>query len=895
MKTPPSPLFHLYRYFLALYPRDFRRDWGEDLLHTMAVREEHLRSGAGTLRRVRFWIREFWAVARTGIHLRLKKRFSSPSGSPGPGSRQPFDRLVRNLRFAFRQLLRRPGLTVAAVMTIALGIGANTAVFSVVSGILAEPLPYPEPERLVRVFDDHTGFPLFPLSRANFLDFRARETPFSDMALYVRSDLQLAADDRPEQLTGMAVSHGFFRTLGMDPILGRGFTRESELSGNQFETVLGYHIWERRFASDPGILGQVLTLSGRPFTVVGVAAPDLRPPGGDFMAVAHGQMVDLWLPLVLGPEEQSRSRHNVNGIARMKDGFTVEEAEANMKAIATEVAELYPRQGEACTVELVPLSEDIVGEARPMLSVLLGAAALILLIACVNVAGVMLARAAERRGEIAVRVAIGAGQGHILRQMLVEGAVVAVLGGVAGVGLAVVSMSKILALAPDDLPRIYSIGLDGKVLAFALVATAATALFAGLAPALHARGFNVANALQSDGGRTIRRAVRSRRILVVLQSGLAVILLVGAGLLLRSFNELRSVDPGFEPQGVLTAGLSLPSANYGQPEERARFLRELKVRLEEIPGVERAGITNALPWSGFDENAGFAIEGWAPPEDRVLSLRYHFVSPGYLESIGVPVVVGRSIQESDDFEASSALVINESAARIYWNGPEGAGEVLGSIVYVYGNEWTVVGIVGDVKDGPGEAQARPAAFMPLLSVSVRNLSLTLSTRGDPMALAPLLHRAVASIDPTLPLTKIQPLTEIAEGTTTKARFTSLLVGLFASMALLLAVVGLYGLMVYLVGQRNREIAVRRALGAQTSEVVQAVVLEGMALAAGGLVLGLAGSLVLTRLLASLLYGVSPFDPITLLLVAGGLLGVAGISCFLPARRAAGIQPMRAMR
>ncbi len=824
--------------------------------------------------------------------LSARRRDSSGPARTG-GSR--VDQFRRDLRFGVRHLARRPGLTAAAVLTLALGIGANTAVYSVVSGVLMEPLPYPQPDRLVRVFDDHTRFPRFPLSPANFLDYRDRDLPFQDFALFMRADLQLAEGERPERLTAMRVSAGFFRVLGISPLLGRGFTSDEELQGSHYVAVLSHRLWQQRFAADPDILGRTIELSGRPFTVIGVAQPGIQHPGGDFRSVPHGQPVDVWWPLVLGPGEQPRFSHYLNGIARLRDGVLLEQASAAAKAVASEVAEAHPHAIGPCTVELEPLRDDVVGQARPMLLVLLGAAGLILLIACVNVAGVMFARAAERRSEIAVRIALGAGSGHLLRQMLVEGALVALLGGAAGLALAVWALPQLLGMAPAGLPRLYAIGMDGRVLSFALAATAATALFAGLAPAFHARRFDVASTLRADSGGALRRAARSRRAFVVAQAALAVVLLVGAGLLLRTFVELRRVDPGFRPEGVLTASLSLPSARYPARQDRAAFHRELVDRLEALPSVRAAGVSYALPWTGYDESTGFEIEGWAPPPDLILTMRYHFVSRGFLQSIGVPLVAGRQLTRGDDAEAPAVVLINESMARHYWTEQADAGQPLGSRLRFYGRTWTVVGIVGDVKDGPAAARAEPAVFIPVLQWPMRSVAVALRTEGDPLRLAEPLRQTVAGLDPGLPIADVRTLADVAAANTADARFTVWLVGLFAAVALALAVVGLYGLMSYLVGQRTREIAVRMALGAGRSHVLRLVVGEGVVLAAVGLGLGLVASLAFARLMATLLYGVAPFDPATLVGVAAVLLLVAGAACYLPARRAAAVEPMRAMR
>lgn len=896
MNSKSPVLFWFYRLLLRLYPAEFRAEWTSEMVPTVLKKERELGAEARGFALFRFWVGELYAVLRTAFSQRFKLARPAGSNRRKAGFVEP---VLRDLQFALRQLRRRPGLTVAAVLTLALGIGANTAVFSVVSGVLIKPLPYPEPDRLVRVYDENPNFPRFPVAPAAFVDYRELDLPFSDFAVYGVGNLQFSADERPEQLTCMRVSSEFFDVLGLQPVLGRGFTRDEEMAGNYGRVVLGYEFWQRRFDGDPDVVGRTLELSGRTFTVVGVAHPDLQSPGGSFQSVAHGEAVDLWWPLVLGPDEQPRHSHYLNGIARLRAGVSIEQAEATMTRIAADVFAPFSdpdHNGPGWTIGLVPLSEDIVGQARTTVLVLFGAAGFILLMACVNMAGVMLARAADRREEIALRMAIGASRGHLVRQLLVEGVVVATLGGIAGVVLGVVGLDCLLSMAPDGLPRIFAIGLDTGVLIFALGSTALTAVLAGLVPAFHSRHFEVADALKETGARAVQSAVRSRRVLVVSQVTLAVVLLVGAGLLLRSFLQLQQVDPGFEPDGVLTARFTLPSARYPSSAARAEFYRELENRAAQIPGVEAAGVSYALPWNGYDENSGFEIEGWVPPEDLLMSMRYHFVGPDFLDAIGVPLLEGRGLRESDDRNADSPRValINETMARRYWREQPDGGEPVGSRIS-WGQLRTVVGVIGDVADGPTDLDVRPAVFFPISQASPNRASVALKTVGDPMNLVNPLREVVASIDPALPLAEIRPLSEIAGAQTASARFTVVLVGLFAAVALALAVVGLYGLLSYLVGQRRREIAVRMALGAERGRVLNLVVREGLAMAAVGLLIGLAGSVALARFVTSLLFGVAPFDPVTFVAVALGVLLVAGASCLLPAARAASLEPTQAMR
>jgi predicted permease len=802
--------------------------------------------------------------------------------------------LLQDVRFGLRMFIKNPGFTFVAVITIALGIGANTAIFSVIYGVLLKPLPYPQPDRLVRLFEHHARSPKFPISPANFRDFRSESHTLEAMAVYMRRDLQIGGE-RPEQISGMGVSSGFFTLLGWQMEMGRDFLPEEEIDGKHRVVILSHKLWEGRFSSDPNIIGQQVNLSGEPFTVVGVLPPGFQHVGGEYRSQEHGETVDIWRPLVFGPQQLSRGSHFLNGIGRLAPGATREQAEAEMKAIAASLEERYPNSNNGWTARVEPLRHEIVGKVEPMLMVLLGAVALVLLVVCVNVAGLLLARSTARAREITIRVALGAGRNRIIRQLITESIILAILGGVGGVLIAVWGVDLLIAMAPDKLPRLHMVSLDKNVLAFSLGLTFITGLLFGITPAIQGSRSDLTEALK-EGGRsgTGFRSQRLRRTLVTVEVALAFVLLTGAGLLLKSFITLTAQNPGFQSEGILTVGLWLPPARY-KDADMGTFPQRLIDNISTLPGVQSVGATSDLPWTGYDENSGLSIQGRQFPPGEGPGARYHFVSPDYFRTISVPLIAGRFLTTADDANAPLVILINESFARKYWWDVEGAGDPVGARVQAWGRERTIVGVIGDVKDTPSDHESKPAFYFPFAQQPQREMIFAIRTNVAPMSLAESVRQSVRDIDTELPVTNLRTLDEIA-GTAVKIpRFVLMLVSVFAGTALFLAAIGIYGVMSHSVTQRTREIGIRQALGARKGDVIKMITIQGMKMASIGVGAGLISALAITRFVESLLYEVSATDPVTFIVIALLLTTAALLACYIPARRATKVDPIEALR
>jgi predicted permease len=806
--------------------------------------------------------------------------------------------MFQDLRFGVRMLLKKPGFTLMTVLMLALGIGANTAIFSVVNGVLLKPLPYRAPEELIRIFESNQSQPKFAMSLGNFQDYREQNTTLSDLALYTQQNVELAQDDQPERLTALGVTSGFFELLGVHPLLGREFHREDELPTQNAGVILSHGLWQRRFNGDPGIIGKPLTLSGRLFTIIGVMPAGVQHVGGDYRSTPHGENIDIWWPLEL-PTQAERRSHFCNAIGRLKPSVSTTEALTDFNIIAERLAQQFPETNQSWRIAIQPLHEELVGQTRTTLWVLLGTVFFVLLIACVNVANLSLARATAREQEMAVRAALGAGRRRIIRQLLTESLLLASLGGACGILLAKWAIEVLRVFGPEQLPRLQSVTIDGQILLFTLALTLLTSVIFGLAPALQSGRINLNEVLKEGGrnGTSSRRQRHLRNTLVVTEVALALILLVGAGLLIRSFWKLQKADPGFQATGqVLTTSLTLPGARYNERPKIAAFQEQLLERLAALPDVQVAGVTTDLPWTGYDENADFNIEGRTSSPDDVPSARYHVVSPDYFRAIGVPLLEGRFFNAADRLGAKRVVLINQSLAKRYWAGESAIGKRFTFSLQPKEEDWfTIVGVVGDMKDSPTSATAAPSLYWSLLQQTPREMVLALRTNADPLKLVETVRNEVRALDQNLPLADVRTLTTIATSAVANQRFTLWLVGLFAFIALVLAATGIYSILSYLVAQRKQEIGIRLALGAQTTDVLRLVIGQGMALALSGVVLGLMGAFTLTRLMQKLLYGVSATDPWTFIVIALLLIMVALLACWIPARRAMKVTPLTALR
>jgi predicted permease len=801
-----------------------------------------------------------------------------------------------DVRYGVRILRKDLGFSIVAILTLALGIGANAAIFSLVNGVLLRPLPYPEPGQLVRVFTVTRTQPHFPMAIADFYDYRDAARVFASSALYAERDLDLTTNDRPEHLSGLGVTHEYFRVLGYHPILGRDFDASEEYKKNNHVVILSERLWRTRFEADPGIIGRGLVLSGESFTVIGVMPAGVQHVGGDFHTPAHGDTVDLWWPLPLLPHDAQgcdRGCHYLNMVARLAPGVTAAQAVSALNLVSVPMAKLYPENAHG--ILIVPLKEEIVGRARLMLSVLMGAVGFLLLIACVNVANLALARATGRTREIAMRSVLGARTLRIIRQLLTESFLLASCGCALGIMIAIWGVDALVALSPDKLPRLQAVHVDGRVLLFAAFLIVLTSVLFGLAPALAAVRADVNHYLK-DGDRAATSGGsrgRLRNWLVATEMALALVLLAGAGLLMRTFVNLKHVHMGFNPDRVLTFQTDLPGKRYPKDAMYIGFYKNLAARFEALPGVQFVGFGSDIPWTGYDANTDFDIEGRASDPNHPLEARYHFASPGYFEAAGIPLLGGRLFSLADDEKSPKVVVVNSAFSQHFFPG-EGA---LGKRLDLWDFKGVqIVGVVGDVKDTPDAPATKPAFYWADWQMTDNSARVTVIRANSNLAsLVPAVRQQVLELDKDLPVTDEKPMDEVSAHAVSTARFTWMLVAVFAGLAMLLAAIGIFGVMSYSVRQRTHEIGIRMALGAQKESVLGMVVSQGAKLAAAGVVAGLIAALALTRAMRSLLYGVSASDPWTFLAVSGLLIVVALVACYLPARRAAQVDPIVALR
>jgi putative ABC transport system permease protein len=795
---------------------------------------------------------------------------------------------AQDFKYGLRMMRRGPGFAAVAVLTLALGIGANTAIFSVVNAVLLRPLPYRDPARLVTVL--HDGWK--PVAPANFLDWREQSGSFESIAAAQLWSLTMTGRERPEQLEVLQTSAEMFQVLGVDAALGRTFAAGEDQPGREHVVVLSHGFWQRRFGGGTDVVGRQVMLDGEPYTVVGVMPPDFQ------FAPFWATHAEAWVPLNLGRRVGDRRGQSLRVFARLKDGVTLGQARAEMETINRRLAEQYPRENEGLTASVDPLHEKVVGKSRPALLIILGAVGFVLLMACANVANLMLTKSALRQREIAVRIALGAGRWRVVRQLLTESLILSFAGGAAGLLLAAWSNKALASLGPETLPRVRTASLDAGVLLFTLGLSVCVGLLFGLAPALHSTKTDLTESLKSraQGSARGRRHERVRQLLVVGEVAVSLVLLVGGGLMMRSFLRLTSVDPGFDPRGVTTATVRLAGPRYASDEQRAAFFQRLTTQLSSLPGVRSASAVNHLPLGGDVWTFGYTVEGRpAPPDSERPSAVYRVVRPEYFRTMGAALLQGRDFTERDDASAPGVVVVNEALARRQWPGEEPLGKRM-TVNGEGARPREVVGVVRDLKQGEWASVPQPEMYLPhLQAASPRSMTLVIRASSDATEIGPWVRREVWALDSELPVSRVASMEEVASESVGQQRFNTLLIGLFAATALLLAAVGVYGVMSHAVAQRTHEIGVRVALGARGHDILRLIIGQGLALTLTGLAVGLAGALALMRVLDSLLYEVSVTDPLIFGGVAAALTLTALLACYIPARRATKVDPMVALR
>jgi predicted permease len=806
--------------------------------------------------------------------------------------------LIKDIRYGVRVLLKAPGFTAIAVVALALGVAANTAIFSVVQAVLLNPLPYREPSRIVTVWEHNRQRDARQnvINPGNFMDWREQSTAFEQMAAYFDTQVNLTGAGDPVETVIQYATPNFFGLLGAEPIMGRGMTEEDVKPDAPPVVVLSHQLWQARFGGRADIVNQTVKLNGTAVTVVGVMPPDFQW----FVRKGSrsGKPPEMWSALPMGEQYRQRRGRFMSAVARLKPGVTLEQAQDEMNRIGARLEAEHPQFNKNWGVELVSLREQFSGNARPALWVLFAAAGFLLLIACANVANLLLARGAARQKEIAVRTALGAGRWRVIRQLVTESLLLALVGGAVGVLLAWWGVDLLVALSPADLLDLGGVSISLPVLGFTLAVTFLTGIVFGMAPAVEATRFDTYETLKEGGksGTAGRRRARLRGAFVVVETALALILLVGAGLMIRSFARLQSVSPGFEPGGVLTMRVVLPTRKYQEPHTRTTFFRTAVERVGALPGVESAGAVSYLPMTGMAAATNFRIADLPEPgPGQSPNCDVRVTDVNFFRTMRIPLLRGRIYDEREATERRNVVVINEALAKKYFPGEDPLGRRLLINMMDDPQPSEIIGIVGDVKHRGLDAGAEPTAYWPHPELPMTGMSLAIRAKGDPAALAAAAQREVQAIDPEQPVADVRTMEQWLAESVARARFSATLLGVFATLALVLASVGIYGVISYTVTQRTHELGIRVALGAQRADVLRLVIGQGLALAAVGVCLGLVGALLLTRLVSSLLYEVSATDPMTYVGLSLFLLLVALAACYFPARRATKVDPMQALR
>ena len=796
--------------------------------------------------------------------------------------------LWRDFRFSLRSLLKRPGFTAIALLALALGIGANTAIFTLVNAVILQPLPYRDPDRLISVYGTRNRSTQGSVGPTDFLDYRSQNKTFEQFAASgsMMLPMNLTGSGEPERLNASIITGNYFDTFGVRPALGRGFSLENEKTGQDHVTVLSHAFWQTRFGGDPNIVNKTINLDGKAYEVLGVMPAEVVLP----------QPAQLWVPINFDadPEMKMRNARFLRGIGRLKEGVTLDQAQTDTDLIAAQLEQQYPDSNTGWSLRLIPLREILVGGSRTMLFILFGAVGFVLLIACANVANLLLVRAAARQKEIAMRTALGASRLRIIRQMITESLLLAIFGGALGALLAVAGVKLLVSLGEDNIPRTANVKIDATVLAFTLLISLATGLLFGLAPAIRTMKENLVDALKDGirGGSEATVKNRTRSLLVVFESAIAVMLLIAAGLLIRSLVALQNVDPGFDPNNVLTLRVDLPRQKYNTPEKASNFFEQLETRVAGLPGVEAVGLITDLPLSGEARDMPYRVEG-RPATSDIAFVDFRRVNKNYFSAMRIPLRRGRNFTEQEVRQSDKAIVVSQAFVDSVFPNEEALGKRLIIWSGIRNEPYEIIGIVGDTRYQ--SLQGEPSATMYVPTRELLFVNLVIRTQGDPLSLVGGVRKEVNALDPDQPIAAIRPMTEWVAMSAAGARYRTTLLGLFALLAMILAATGIYGVMSYSVAQRTQEIGVRMALGARPLDVLKLVVRQGMMLALIGVIVGLAGALALTRVMSSLLFGVTERDPITFVAVAALLIVVAFISCFVPAHRATKVDPLVALR
>jgi len=803
------------------------------------------------------------------------------------------ERLLADARYGLRMLLKRPVFTIVAVITLALGIGANTAIFSVINAVLLAPLPYDKPDELTVIWSRHapSNSEQQPASLADVDDWRAESESFEQIAATRTLGFNLNDGDEPVQVSGARVSANLFSLLRVQPAVGRDFLEREAQPGGEPVALLSYSLWQQRYGGDASLVGRALKMDGRNYTIVGVLPQGVYYPTPETL---------VYVPLIPTKSELIRGNRFVRVIGRRKAAVPLAEARGEMETIASRLAEPYQDTNADWSVQLVPLHEQIVGQVRPALLVLCGAVGCVLLIACANVANLLLARAAARRNEFAIRTALGASRLRLVRQLLTESLLLSMVGGTFGLLLAMWGVPLLTGISASSIPRVEGVRLDGTVLGFTLLVSFVTGIIFGFAPALQSSSKRLTESLK-EGRKGATGGVlhqRLRNLLVIAEVAIAVVLLVAAGLMIRSFASISKVSPGLNPQGVVTMAISLSQTGYADIQEQARFYERLLARVRALPGVQAAAGINRLPLYGFNASTNFTIQGKPVQSGNEPAADFRVVSPDCFKTLGIPLLAGRDLTERDRKDAPDAVVINQAMAERFFADEDPIGKRLQ--IYPDPTRWReIVGVIGNVKLKGLDADINPAIYLPLpqnvYPNAMRGGFLAVRTDADTHSLVAAIRNELKTVDSGVPIAQVRTMEEIVSGSLAQRRLSMSLLVVFATLALLLAGVGIYGVMAYSVTERTHEIGLRMALGASSADVLRLVMGNGARLVAAGLAVGLGAALALTRVMASLLFQVSATDPATYASIAALLAGIALLASYLPARRAARVDPMVALR